>query len=247
MRSLARPVLASVSLLVVAACATTGSSAAAPESAASFTAQDLGSSSRVKRIAALAGEGEGYGTPSQQVVAAGPAAMAGMQHDAHGGRTANSAMPADHAGMAGMSPSMSHGAPDQGKAAPDHSAMPGMEHRPAGAMAQGPAAAEHAAMPGMSHSSTEQQTAQAPQAQAPQAAVQGNGTLNSIDTAARKVNLSHEAIPAIGWPAMTMDFAVAPSVNLATLKSGTHVAFTLNRGNDGMYVIQSITPAHGGH
>jgi Cu/Ag efflux protein CusF len=150
-------------------------------------------------------------------------------------------MPADHAGMAGMS----HGAAEQPKAAPDHSAMPGMDHRPSAA--QAPPATDHAAMPGMSHSTTEQQTAQAPQAQAPQAAVQGSGMLNSVDAAARKVNLSHEPIAAIGWPAMTMDFAVAPSVNLAALKPGTHVGFTLSRGNDGMYVVQSITPGHGGH
>jgi Cu/Ag efflux protein CusF len=240
MRSPARPALASASLLVLAACATTGSGAAAPESAASFAAQDLGSSSRVLRVAALVGEGEGYGTPSQQVVAAGPAAMAGMQHD---GRMPNSAMPADHAGMAGMN----HAASPQTKAAPDHSAMPGMEHQPAGAAAPGPGAVDHAAMPGMSHSSAEQQTAQAPQAQPPQAAVQGSGMLNSVDAAARKVNLSHEPITAIGWPAMTMDFAVASSVNLTALKPGTHVAFTLSRGNDGMYVVQSITPGHGGH
>lgn len=75
--------------------------------------------------------------------------------------------------------------------------------------------------------------------------VEGNGTVNAVDVAGRKVNLSHNAITAIGWPAMTMDFAVAPSVDLRTLKPGARVNFMTQRGEDGMYVIQSITPVGG--
>lgn len=76
--------------------------------------------------------------------------------------------------------------------------------------------------------------------------VQGAGTVNSADPARRKINLSHNAIPSIGWPPMTMDFAVAPSVDLGTIKPGGPVTFTMKQGGDGMYVIQSITPAGGG-
>ncbi len=71
--------------------------------------------------------------------------------------------------------------------------------------------------------------------------------VNSVDSSGRKINLSHNAIPAIGWPAMTMDFAVAPSVDLGTIKPGAHVNFTMQQGGNGMYVIQSVTPASGGH
>ena len=77
------------------------------------------------------------------------------------------------------------------------------------------------------------------------AQVQGTGTVNSVDAAGHKVNLNHNAIPAIGWPAMTMDFAVAHAVDLRSLKPGTRVTFTMHRGGDGMYVIQSITAAGG--
>ncbi|MBL6614911.1 MAG: copper-binding protein [Reyranella sp.] len=88
--------------------------------------------------------------------------------------------------------------------------------------------------------------AQAPAPQVAQAAhVQGTGTVKSIDAAGHKVNLAHNPIPAIGWPAMTMDFAVAPSVDLKALKLGARVTFTMQRGGDGMYVIQSIAPAGG--
>ena len=38
----------------------------------------------------------------------------------------------------------------------------------------------------------------------------GTGTVNSVDPAQHKVNLSHNPIPEIGWPTMTMEFPVAP-------------------------------------
>ena len=74
----------------------------------------------------------------------------------------------------------------------------------------------------------------------------GTGTVNSIDPTQHKVNLSHSPIPEIGWPAMTMDFPVAPSVDLKTIKAGTRVNFTIERGEGGMYEIRAIAPAGGG-
>ena len=47
----------------------------------------------------------------------------------------------------------------------------------------------------------------------------GTGTVNSVDPAQHKVNLSHNPIPEIGWPAMTMDFPVAASVDLKARSS----------------------------
>jgi Cu/Ag efflux protein CusF len=75
--------------------------------------------------------------------------------------------------------------------------------------------------------------------------VHGAGTVNSVDPAQRKLNLSHGPIPQIGWPAMTMDFAVAPSVDLRSVKPGTRVNFTIEQGQGGMYEIRSLTPAGG--
>ena len=72
------------------------------------------------------------------------------------------------------------------------------------------------------------------------------GTVNSVDPAQRKINISHEPIPAIGWPAMTMDFPVAPSVDLKAIKPGSRVNFTIEQGKSGMYEIQSVQPAGGG-
>jgi len=73
----------------------------------------------------------------------------------------------------------------------------------------------------------------------------GTGTVNSVDPAQHKLNLSHNPIPEIGWPAMTMDFAVKPSVDLKPIKPGSRVNFTIEKGQGGMYEIQTITPAGG--
>ena len=68
-----------------------------------------------------------------------------------------------------------------------------------------------------------------------------SGTITAVNTANHKVTFDHGPIPAINWPAMTMEFAVAPSVDLAKLKTGDKVNFTLN-GSGGTYTVQSINP-----
>jgi Cu/Ag efflux protein CusF len=74
----------------------------------------------------------------------------------------------------------------------------------------------------------------------------GTGTVNSVDPAQHKVNLSHNPIPEIGWPAMTMEFPVAPSIDLKTIKPGTRVNFTIEQQPGGMYEIRAIAPAGAG-
>lgn len=66
------------------------------------------------------------------------------------------------------------------------------------------------------------------------------GKVNKIDTAKHVVNLTHGPIPSLGWPAMTMDFGVAPAVDLSTLKVGETVTFTVGKAN-GVYLIDSLT------
>jgi len=156
-------------LLVLAACAEPAATVAAPSPGSAPLAVDLGGSSRIARIPASAGEGEGYGMAP---VLAAP--------------------PVDHGQM-------------------DHSKT------------------DHAQPP-------------APQV-AQMAHVQGTGTVKSVDAAGHKVNLAHNPIPAIGWPAMTMDFHAAPNIDLKALKPGQKVNFTIEQGKDGMYEVQAISPA----
>ena len=69
---------------------------------------------------------------------------------------------------------------------------------------------------------------------------------NAVDPTQHKINLSHQPIPEIGWPAMTMEFPVAPSIDLKGIKPGTRVNFTIEQGQGGMYEIKAIAPAGGG-
>src|SRR5260370_41692398 len=68
------------------------------------------------------------------------------------------------------------------------------------------------------------------------------GTITAVNPANHKVTFDHGPIPAINWPAMNMEFAVVPSVDLAKLKTGDKVNFTLS-GSGGTYTVQSISPA----
>ncbi|WP_246812037.1 copper-binding protein [Microvirga sp.] len=69
------------------------------------------------------------------------------------------------------------------------------------------------------------------------------GTVESVSAQQRKIKLNHEPIPAFGWPAMSMEMATAPSVDLTQVKPGAKVKFTLNKGTDGSYTVQSLSPA----
>ena len=69
------------------------------------------------------------------------------------------------------------------------------------------------------------------------------GIVNSVDIKGAKVNLSHEAIPSLNWPKMTMSFKVSDKQGLAMLKPGQHVDFELSEKDKGQYVITKITPA----
>ena len=74
-------------------------------------------------------------------------------------------------------------------------------------------------------------------------AATGKGTVNSVDMATASLNMSHEAIPAIKWPAMTMDFKVADKKVLTSIKAGEKVTFGLVKEPSAGYVISHIEPA----
>lgn len=54
----------------------------------------------------------------------------------------------------------------------------------------------------------------------------GAGTITALDTRAGTVTIKHGAIPAIGWPAMTMTFRASPPTLLKNLRTGQRVSFT---------------------
>lgn len=68
---------------------------------------------------------------------------------------------------------------------------------------------------------------------------QALGTVNKVDAAAGKINLKHEPVPSIRWPAMTMDFKLADAAVAAGVKPGDRVEFVFEqRGKD--YVVTRI-------
>ncbi len=68
----------------------------------------------------------------------------------------------------------------------------------------------------------------------------GVGVIHRVSRLNRMVNLTHEPIAALNWPEMTMDLAVAKSVDLSTIKTGEKVKFHLELGKDKKYVITHI-------
>jgi Cu(I)/Ag(I) efflux system membrane fusion protein len=58
------------------------------------------------------------------------------------------------------------------------------------------------------------------------------------------ITLSHEPVPAIGWPAMTMTFKLDPPTLAKGLKVGDHVAFGFVQNPDGP-AIKMVQPIAG--
>jgi len=75
------------------------------------------------------------------------------------------------------------------------------------------------------------------------AAHKGEGTVNKVDAANGKINLTHGPIKSLGWSGMTMDFPVKDKAMLAGIKPGQKVVFELEKAADGQYPITRITAA----
>ncbi|MFQ5416276.1 MAG: copper-binding protein [Myxococcota bacterium] len=69
----------------------------------------------------------------------------------------------------------------------------------------------------------------------------GTGTVNSIASDERKVNITHGPIHALGWPGMTMDFQLAETASLEGVEPGAKITFELHKRSDGAYEIESLS------
>ncbi len=59
-----------------------------------------------------------------------------------------------------------------------------------------------------------------------------SGIVNSVDTKARKANITHGPIAAIGMPGMTMQFSIGPDIDLTALPVGKEVDLSLTMDPD---------------
>jgi Cu(I)/Ag(I) efflux system membrane fusion protein len=77
----------------------------------------------------------------------------------------------------------------------------------------------------------------------------GTGVVRAV-TPDGKLTLSHDPVPALGWPAMVMDMPLK-GVDAATVPVGEPISFDLAKGEDGLYTIVGVRaagePARTGH
>lgn len=68
---------------------------------------------------------------------------------------------------------------------------------------------------------------------------QGVGVIRALNVKANKVQIAHEPIAALGWPAMTMWFALQNPIP-ADIKIGDNVRFEMVENNKKQWVIVKI-------
>ena len=71
-------------------------------------------------------------------------------------------------------------------------------------------------------------------------AVHTKAVVNSIGDGT--VNVSHEPIPEIGWPAMTMDMPLTADAKIEGVAEGDEIVLMLIKGDDGMYSVGAMMP-----
>ncbi len=65
----------------------------------------------------------------------------------------------------------------------------------------------------------------------------GTGKITKVNAAAGELEMAHEPIPALQWPAMVMPFNVKDKAILNGLKVGDAVSFDLMRAGEGFTVV----------
>jgi len=72
---------------------------------------------------------------------------------------------------------------------------------------------------------------------------QATGSIDSLDLASNSVSVTHQPIPALQWPAMTMDFGLASPAVAKGIAPGTPMRFEFEDRGDGEFVITRIEKA----
>ncbi len=75
-------------------------------------------------------------------------------------------------------------------------------------------------------------------APAPAGPIVGVGTVTAVDATAGTVSLDHEAIAAISWPAMSMQFTVEDPSKLQGIAVGDRVSFELKSATESSVVTE---------
>jgi Cu(I)/Ag(I) efflux system protein CusF len=62
--------------------------------------------------------------------------------------------------------------------------------------------------------------------------IRSTGTVTQVDAAAGTITFDHQAIPAVNWPAMTMQFHADNPAILQGIAVGDHVSFELKSASE---------------
>ncbi|GHU89559.1 hypothetical protein AGMMS49974_01240 [Deltaproteobacteria bacterium] len=65
------------------------------------------------------------------------------------------------------------------------------------------------------------------------------GVVKNVDKVARKITIAHEPVPALGWPAMTMDFVFKDASLAEEVKAGDKARFDFRNAGK-TYIIVDI-------
>lgn len=85
-----------------------------------------------------------------------------------------------------------------------------------------------------------------PQAQHKTVGHQAQGTLEAVNNDG-SVSISHDPIPTLKWPSMTMDFALANPSLANNIKPGSAISFEIVERGEGEWVITRLQAQHEGH
>ncbi|MFT6447611.1 MAG: Cu(I)/Ag(I) efflux system membrane fusion protein [Sulfitobacter pontiacus] len=75
---------------------------------------------------------------------------------------------------------------------------------------------------------------------APPEIVQGAGVVDGVMASHGMIDLTHDPIPELGWPVMSMSFFTLDAVSLDGLSEGDEVSFTLRQNDEGQWRLASI-------
>jgi len=78
--------------------------------------------------------------------------------------------------------------------------------------------------------------------------VKAAAVIHKVDAEKGMLNVTHDPVPELKWPQMTMDLPVTKRVDLSKVKAGDKVTITIKQGVDKQFRVTEIAPAekHGG-
>jgi len=69
--------------------------------------------------------------------------------------------------------------------------------------------------------------------------ISATGQVQSVDPASRSIMLTHEPIPALNWPTMTMGFTASENLSLDEIQPGANIRFDFRQTDNGFEILSA--------